>query len=208
MSWSFPTLTDQLELVLERSQGLGFLGPGPLEFHLVHARGFATAWAGPPPARAVDLGSGGGLPGLVLASLWPATSWILLDSMERRTAFLGEAVATLGLQARVVRQRAEAFARDPGARGVADLVTARGFGPPAVTAECAAGLLRPGGLLVVSEPPGTDTGRWPAEPLSELGLRPLRALFGLHRFQVLQLIEPTPDRVPRRDGLPAKRPWF
>ena len=50
-------------------------------------------------------------------------------------------------------------------------MTARSFGPPAATAECAAPLLAVGGLLVVSEPPdGPD--RWPADALAALGLEP------------------------------------
>jgi len=47
----------------------------------------------------------------------------------------------------------------------------RAFGPPAAVAECSAGLLKPGGRLIVSEPPGTDEARWPAEPLARIGMR-------------------------------------
>ncbi|MGZ4710399.1 MAG: RsmG family class I SAM-dependent methyltransferase, partial [Acidimicrobiales bacterium] len=141
--------------VLERSRDLGFLGPGPVEPHIEHARRFSAALTGPRPARALDLGSGGGLPGLVLILAWPSTVWCLLDANQRRTDFLTDAVDELGVADRVtvVRGRAEEVAHDPAHRGRFDLVVARSFGKPAVTAECAAGFLVVGGMLVVSEPP-------------------------------------------------------
>src|SRR5205085_1444019 len=138
-------------------------GPGEVSTHIEHALGFRRAlstWAGRSGfrlegARVLDLGSGAGLPGLVLAMARPDLEVVLLDANLRRTSFVGEAVATLELTRRVtvVRARAETSGRDPACRGSFDLVVARGFGRPAVTAECGAPFLRTGGLLVVSEPP-------------------------------------------------------
>ncbi|MDQ1436450.1 MAG: rRNA (guanine527-N7)-methyltransferase [Acidimicrobiaceae bacterium] len=158
----------------------------------------------------MDLGSGGGVPGLVLAELWPQAHAVLLDSMERRTSFLTDVVGELGWRGRVtvVRERAEVFGRVPDRRAAFDLVVARGFGPPSVTAECAAPLLRLGGRLVVSEPPEDDPGRWPAQPLSELGLRSLGLVEDGARFHVLEQVELCSDAYPRRVGLPAKRPLW
>jgi 16S rRNA (guanine527-N7)-methyltransferase len=141
--------------VLERAQQLGFLGPGPVSDHIRHAVGFA-AGLDTPPRRLLDLGSGGGVPGLVLASVvWSESTAVLLDAGLRRCVFLEETVEELGLHQRVSvrRDRAEAAGRDPELRGTFDVVVARSFGPPAVAAECAAPFLREGGLLVVSEPP-------------------------------------------------------
>jgi predicted O-methyltransferase YrrM len=91
--------------VLRRSRGLGYLGPGPVEDHITHALGFAAQLSSG-PTRAVDLGSGGGVPGLVLAALaWPATHWTLLDATARRCVFLASAVAELGLADRVTVTR-------------------------------------------------------------------------------------------------------
>jgi 16S rRNA (guanine527-N7)-methyltransferase len=193
--------------VLERARALGFLGPPPPAAHISHADAFARAAAVSADVRALDLGSGGGVPGLVLAVRWPRSVWTLLDSGERRTAFLAEAVAILGLVGRVavVRARAEAIGRDPTHRGRYDLVTARAFGPPAVTAECAAPLLRTGGRLLVSEPPDPEAPRWPSEGLAQLGLRALPAAPATPTIQVLELVEPCPERFPRRVGVPAKR---
>lgn len=204
-------MTDPLIAALQRSRELGFLGPGPVEEHLDHALAFAGA-VSEPPARALDLGAGGGLPGLVLAArVWPSTRWTFLDSQKRRTDFLAEASAELGLsdRVRVIAERAEVVGRAPGHRGAYDLVVARSFGPPAVLAECAAPLLCPGGLLIVSEPPGGSIQRWPEDTLPLVGLcNPRPCQVGSAHFMVLTRNADPLDRLPRRVGVPAKRPLF
>lgn len=156
--------------VLHEARDLGFLGPGPVEDHLAHAKGFVAA-APAPPGRFLDLGSGGGVPGLVLAAEWPTAEVVLLDGSSKRTAFLRRAVAALGLggRATVLTARAEVAGRDGRWRARFDLVVARSFGAPAVTAECGAAFLVPGGSLLVSDPPdGGD--RWDEALLGPLGL--------------------------------------
>jgi 16S rRNA (guanine527-N7)-methyltransferase len=197
---------------LERARARGFVGPGPLDPHLEHAEALAAAVGGDFAGRFLDLGSGAGVPGLALLFAWPQASGTLLDSHQRRCAFLEEALGELGLADRgdVACGRAEELARREDRRGAYDLVVARAFGAPAATAECAVGFLRPGGQLVVSEPPGewkTDE-RWPVHGLAELGFEgPDRRHPGEGpRFAVLTLTEPPPDRWPRRIGVPAKRP--
>src|SRR3546814_7282522 len=86
--------------VLERSRRLGFLGPGPVEDHVRHAQGFLDALEGV-TGSVVDLGSGGGVPGLVLVVERPELSVVLLDAMAKRCAFLREAVEALGADERV-----------------------------------------------------------------------------------------------------------
>jgi 16S rRNA (guanine527-N7)-methyltransferase len=189
--------------VLEEARNLGFLGPGPLEPHVAHADGYQMAWEGPPPAAAVDLGSGGGLPGLPLALAWPTTVWLLVEGNGRRARFLAQAARRLGIDGRVqVRaDRAEMLGRDVGERGRYQAVVARGFGPPAVTAECGAPFLAVGGRLLTSEPP--DLRPWPPDPLDELGLVAEGRRGGV---MVLRQSAPCPERFPRR--APAKRPLF
>ena len=83
--------------VLERARGHGSLGPGPVTDHLDHARGFAAAAVailGRVPSVVVDLGTGGGVPGLVLACDWPSARIELIDASERRAANLRHAVST------------------------------------------------------------------------------------------------------------------
>jgi 16S rRNA (guanine527-N7)-methyltransferase len=173
--------------------------------HLRHAEAFAAAV--PAPQLALDLGSGAGVPGLALAATWPTSHWVLLDANARRGAFLEQVIGDLQVSDRmtVLIDRAERAARDATRRGTFDLVVARSFGPPAVTAECAVGFLCPGGRLVVSEPPVDVDDRWPDGPLSALGLVD-RGRMG--QVRVLEQTSAAPERFPRRVGVPAKRPLW
>jgi 16S rRNA (guanine527-N7)-methyltransferase len=95
----------------------------------------------------VDIGSGAGLPGLVLAMLRPELTITLLEPMERRCRFLAECVTELGLaNASVLRGRAEDVARAGLLR--ADVATARAVAPLPRLAELAVGLVRPGGMVL------------------------------------------------------------
>lgn len=190
---------------LERARSLGFLGPGPVSDHVLHAQGFLDALTGV-SGLVVDLGSGGGVPGLIVAGARPDLAVVLVDATAKRCRFLESAVTALGLDSTVVEGRAEVVGRGA-LRGAAAAVLARGFGAPAVTAECAAPLLQPGGLLIVSEPPAAE-GRWPVDAVRELGLAVGYRSTTAPVIQVLEQVEPCPDRFPRRDGMPGKRPLF
>ncbi len=187
--------------VLDEARRLGYLG-APVADHLAHAEGFVAA-ASVPPRRFLDLGSGGGVPGLALALAWPAAQAVLLDGSAARTAFLRRAVLTLGLEPRVsvVGERAEVAGRALAWRGGFDLVVARSFGPPALTAECAAPFLAVGGELLVSDPPG-DEDRWPANGVVQLGLVPWPASGPVRRLvQEIACPEIYPRRRPGRPPL-------
>ena len=206
--------------ILAEARDAGFLGPGPIEPQIRHAEGFAAigrrlAASGPLPPRVVDLGSGGGLPGLVVAAHWPEAFLDLLEAGGRRAAFLERAVSRLGLAERVsvLHERAEVCGRHSGHRGAYDGALARSFGRPAVVAECAAPLLKVGGWLVVSEPPtaqrdADEDSRWPPGPLRQFGLEPLGIVHEEFEYRTLRQAEPCPERFPRRNGVPAKRPLF
>lgn len=212
LPWSgiSPYQADQLARVLERSRTVGFLGDGPVRHHIAHALGFVQALGTEVPARFLDLGSGGGVPGLVLAMAWPDAMGTLVDAQDKRCVVLRDAVESLGLGDRVTvrRGRAEELGRDPAFRSGFDAVTARSFGPPAVAAECGSPFLAVGGRLAVSEPPD-GAERWPTEGVAGLGLvlEPTEQTPGA-RVSVLRQVTATPDRYPRRTGLPAKRPLF
>ena len=199
--------------IFEDGRRRGYLGPEPVRRHLEHSRAFAKL-VGMPPERFVDLGSGAGVPGLVLATLWGDAEAVLVDANRRRCGSLEEAAERLGVASRVsVRcERAEVLARDPDLRGRFGLVVARAFGKPAVTAECAVGFLEPAGRLVVSEPPEAstlDAPRWPATGLARLGLGPARAVRtdGAGAV-VMQALGSPAERWPRAVGRPAKSPLW
>jgi len=196
--------------LIGEAQKLGFVGSWSIDQALEHARGFA-AGVEASPMSFVDLGSGAGLPGLVLAEVWPDAIAYLVDSNAKRCSFLRDAVAVMGLGARifVVQERAEVVGRLPEHRHMHRLVVARSFGPPTVTAECAAPLLAVGGRLVVSEPPAEERAdRWSQSGLQQLGMRQDRAYAAPFHYQVILQEELCPDRYPRRVGVPAKRPLF
>jgi 16S rRNA (guanine527-N7)-methyltransferase len=124
---------------------------------------------------------------------------------------LQDACTRLGLddRAQIVWARAEAAARDPRHRESYDVVTARSFGPPAVTAECAVGFVRRGGQILVSEPPEPDPDRWPIDGLEAFGLvaEVVHDAAPAHLVR-LRGVEPVADRWPRRVGIPRKRPLW
>jgi len=123
--------------ILQEGIRAGQIG-GESEPHGRHAMGFIAFLAQGESLQGycVDLGTGVGIPGLILADACPDTDAIVA------------ARSTL--------------------RGSADWVTARSFGPPADTAECASGFLRPGGGLITSEPfDGDMDARWPMTEVEE-----------------------------------------
>jgi 16S rRNA (guanine527-N7)-methyltransferase len=200
--------------VLEAARDRGLLGTGPVLRQYEHAVDLGRA-IGHRSGQVLDLGSGGGLPGLVLFDGWPDASGALLDAQRQRCGFLSRAVVELGLSSRVevACGRAEVLARDPRFRARFDLVVARSFGPPAVTAECAVGFLSAGGELVVTEPPGSgaDDGgsRWDRNGLDRLGFGTSRSIRAGKTGAVrIRLPEVADERWPRRDGMPAKRPLW
>jgi len=202
----------QLTAQLEDARKRGMVGPGPVAAHLDHAEALAAALGAGFHGRFLDLGSGAGVPGLVLLAVWPRATAVLLDARRRRCSFLEAVLPELELtdRASVVCGRAEELARDPELRAGFELVVARGFGAPAPTAECAVGFLEDGGRLAVSEPPGdADPRRWPKEGLEELGLRgPELRGSERGRVAVLTAAGGPGERWPRRVGVPGRRPLW
>ncbi len=155
-------------LALEDAQQLGFLGSRPIPEVIQHARGFVRALVElDPNATVIDLGSGGGVPGLVIAHDRPSSQVTLLDRRAKRTDFLERVVQRLSWSDRVtvVCGDATRFGVDHSY----DAVVARGFGPPSTTIRIAARLVRVGGAIVISEPPAGD--RWSEALLCDLELR-------------------------------------
>ena len=128
----------------------------------------------PEAGELVDIGSGAGLPGVVLAMLRPGIRVVLLEPMLRRSAFLEECLTRLDLpNATVVRGRAEDMA------GVmkADIATARAVAPLDRLAGWAAGLLRPGGEILAIKGQSAEQELAAAGPvLSRLRVRSAEVL--------------------------------
>jgi 16S rRNA (guanine527-N7)-methyltransferase len=166
--------------------------------------------------RFIDLGSGGGYPGLPIAALLPAARALLLEPIRKKTAFLSTAVAAVGLQDTVEAApvRAEALAADRRHRGRWPAVTARAVAGLGELIELAFPLLAPGGVLVAWKRGDLET-EWAG------GERALAALGGgtLERLPVTvpgleghHLIVATargaaPAGYPREPGVRRRRPW-
>lgn len=208
-------LSDLLGDILGESRRRDLVGPAAIADQIAHSLGFVELirrHPGSSEGEILDLGSGGGLPGLVLVVALPTARVTLLESAARRCRFLEWAVAELDVEQRVavVHSSAETASHSAEFRTAFDVVTARSFGPPAVTAECARGLLRTGGHLIVSEPPNAeaDRSRWDDRALGAIGFSPARqGVTSGASFAELEAVGDCPDSVPRLRGV-RKRPLF
>ena len=166
-------------------------------------------------ARIADLGPGGGFPGVPMAIADPALTLVLIESQERRCAFLRAVVEALGLDhVSVVHARAEEAGRMPALRGTFDLVVARALAAMPVLVEYALPLLREGGVLATPKGSrGDEELAGAAHAIDALGGEALPAVAlplpdGVppQRVYLVRRTGPLDDRYPRRPGVPAKRP--
>lgn len=171
----------RLIAVLVQAQERGWIGPQAINRQIDHSLAFAAAVAAV-PTKAVDFGSGGGLPALILAAAWPQSNWTLVESSLPRAAFLELHCARLGWYERVVvvHASAESLGQDKEILARADLVTARSFGPLSSVMPAAAPLLRLGGELIVSASPNATP--WPSDMLAKQGMGPDRLTDSHPRF--------------------------
>ena len=160
-----------LRRIFGEAQKIGALGSAPLSEIIEHAATFAEAL----PlgvTSCVDLGSGAGVPGLVIAIVRPEIQMTLIDRRAKRTDTLVRSVQSLGIQDQVevvcgdvaVLRIQDRFAH------AFDAACARGFGPPFQTLQWAVSLVKPSGYVVVSEPPLGSPDRWTDVDMASLGV--------------------------------------
>ena len=165
------------------------------------------------PASAMDLGSGGGVPGLVLALARPKMAWTLVDSVRKKVDSLGAFTAALGLRnVTLLAERAEVLGRGDH-RASFDLVAARACAALPVLAEYTLPLTRVGGeLLAWKGPMSEDEAVAGARAAAQLGGGTPEVLssgipaLGDHVFVRIRKEGATPDAYPRRAGVPARQP--
>lgn len=151
----------------------GLIGPREAsrlwERHIFNCAAPAPAF--PQQARVADVGSGAGLPGIVLALARPDLSITLIEPLLRRTTFLDEVVTELALpNVTVLRSRAEDVDLSSGPRF--DVVTSRAVAPLPKLADWCLPLTRSGGLVLAMKGSSAKTelaGSWPE--LRRLGVR-------------------------------------
>jgi 16S rRNA (guanine527-N7)-methyltransferase len=165
----------------------------------------------------LDLGAGAGVPGVPVAVALPGVRITLLDAVAKKCEFMRAAVTAAGLEGRasVVCARSErhAAAGAPG-RAAYDVVLARAVAQLAVLVELAAPLLRQGGVLLASKTRAAllEEGAVADVAAERCGLRQeppvLLAASPLDQAvcAVFRKTEPTPEWLPRREGMATKRP--
>ena len=163
----------------------------------------------------VDVGSGAGFPGVPLAIFLPDTHFVLMDSLSKRVEFLRGVIRELSLNAEAVflHKRAEEAGRGD-MRESFDAATARAVAPLNVLCELLLPLVRVGGKAVALKGPGAAAEAAAAQnALEALGGRlfaieevPIPGRDWAHTLAVLAKTAPTPEKYPRRVGVPEKRP--
>ncbi|MEI6031865.1 MAG: 16S rRNA (guanine(527)-N(7))-methyltransferase RsmG [Synechococcaceae cyanobacterium ELA739] len=168
------------------------------------------------PLQIIDVGTGGGFPGLALAIALPSARLTLVDSVSRKVDAVAAMVAELGLEGRVsVRcDRIERCGQASDCRGRFDWALARAVASAPVVAEYLVPLLRPQGRALLYR------GQWSSSDQADLerALVPLRASIeqtlplelprdrGIRHALVLKPLAPCPRSYPRAVGVPAKHP--
>lgn len=167
-----------------------------------------------PPARLIDVGSGGGIPGIVLAIVWPETHVTLVESIAKKTAFLVHVASHFALpNVHIVSERAETLGQDKQYRAQYDMATARAVAELRVLVEYLLPLVRIGGKVYA--PKG------PTPHVEVEAAKTAITTLGGHLHDIVTINEPpleprtmvrivkrraTPGAYPRLAGTPSKKP--
>lgn len=166
-------------------------------------------------ARVIDVGTGAGYPGLPLKILYPEIQLTLLEATRKKVTFLEHLVQELGLEGvQAIHARSEQLGQEAAYREQYDWALARAVAPMPTLAEYLLPLVRVGGKALAQK--GEDA---PAEvqraeaAITTLGGRvrklvpvELRGLAETRYLVVVNKVAPTPEKYPRRPGMPKKRP--
>lgn len=161
----------------------------------------------------IDVGSGTGVPGIPLKIIEPSIQLTLVEAKHRKAEFLSALLPELGMgDVTIVSKRAEVVARDPQHREQYDMAVAKALAPMRTLAELTLPFVRMGGLVIAPKGRDGETEASEAGVALEMlkgSLRAVEPLPGVEPPQTVILVDkdlPTPDRFPRRPGMPAKRP--
>ena len=173
--------------------------------HVEEALRLAAAIGLAPDESLIDVGSGTGVPGLVLAITRRETRTVLLEADARKAGFLTHVAGLLGLaHAEVVNERAERAGHDPALRQAFDAAVSRAAAPPATLCELALPFVRRGGrlgALVTDAAAAAAAAAGAARACG--GDAPLAAT---PTVLLVRKTHATPEGLPRRTGVPARDP--
>jgi 16S rRNA (guanine527-N7)-methyltransferase len=194
-------------LLLEANRKMNLTGakdPAALVQHLLDALTLASDVT----ESLVDVGSGGGLPGIPLA-LATGARVLLVEPTAKKAAFLERALRECGVAGLAVAERAEVVAREAQYREQFAFATARAVSNAPTVAELTVPFLRIGGRALLQRgvmAPRERQALEDAAPMLGAALVEDRELDGEHRILILEKLHPTEQRFPRRNGVPEKRP--
>ncbi len=220
-----------LEAAWQPARKAGVLGQATVEELYEHTAGFVSAVCSAfdtPPndlqMRIVDVGTGAGVPAVLLAHALPSCSVVAVDSSEQRLDHVRRAVRALDLGSRVdvVHGRADELGRTVMHREQYDIAVARLLAEPGDSVELLAPLVRPGGVLVVSAR-GSAQPQWDQLPVAGLPLGPARWSAdrrideasarsehsgGVSQFVTIERIGECPTTLPRRPNARKRQPFL
>ncbi|NEO83869.1 MAG: 16S rRNA (guanine(527)-N(7))-methyltransferase RsmG [Spirulina sp. SIO3F2] len=172
---------------------------------------YLETWNG----KAIDVGTGCGIPGLPLAFLHPQLTVTLLDSTQKKIRFLQDLGQSLGWhQVQAIAGRVESLGQDPNYREQFQIALIRAVAAPAVAAEYVLPLLAIGGVAVLYQGQWNEARSRQLEPivqrlggeLIETVARSTPLTHSQRHWLYLRKIQPTPAQYPRAVGMPTKRP--
>lgn len=170
-------------------------------------------WALPKEGRVLDIGTGGGIPGLVLAIMRPDLAFVLTDSASKKTNWVKEVAGTLVLDnVEIVTGRLEDLGRQRDMRNRFNAVTAKALAPLNLLLEFAIPFLRVKGRLLAYKGPAfaeeLEEARYAMSELSAELYRCHAYTIGDKEFRICEFIKTalTSERYPRDNGVPKKKP--
>jgi 16S rRNA (guanine527-N7)-methyltransferase len=166
------------------------------------------------PLRFIDVGTGGGFPGIPLLIVCPSWHGTLMDATGKKVAFLAESIEALGLNGVALHGRAEEVARDPAHRDRYDLAFARAVAEMSALSELCLPFVKVGGRFVAMKGSTGEAELQKAQKAIRLlggGEIAVSALelpdgMGERRLITVQKLSPTPKAYPRRTGMPTQKP--
>jgi 16S rRNA (guanine527-N7)-methyltransferase len=202
-----PRLAQYVALVLEANRKFNLTGARSVEEFVPHILDSLTVV---PYIRApyVDVGSGAGLPGIPVAIVTGVRT-LLVEATAKKAGFLKDAMAALGIDVDVMGARAEDAGRKPELRERFESATARAIASAPTALELTAPLLAVGGVAILQRGSMSVSERAALEGAAlMLGCTfdADVALEGERRLILVRKTAATPERFPRRSGIPEKRP--
>lgn len=168
----------------------------------------------PEGAPVCDLGTGGGLPGMILGIARPDLTITFVDSVRKKLGFVESCMVRLGVQGKAVHARAEELGREGAFREAYQVVTARAVARLPVLLELSLPLCAVGGWFIALKGPGAEEEIGESEKALDLLGGRVECVKSIHlaggageRWLVgVRKVAPTPAAYPRRPGIPAKKP--